>query len=249
MLDEFLTRPIAHRGLHNIKRGIIENTMPAFEAAIAKGYGIECDVRPAHNALPVVFHDDTLERLIEKRKGPLSELTSNDLKKVRHKTGGAQISTVGELLEQVDGKVPLLIEIKSEWAPPDRAFLKKLTNLVSKYRGTAALMSFDPAVMSAVKELSPSIPRGIVSGSYAGAGWWKRDVSRKRAYALRNLLESGPTEPHFYAYEVDALPTAVTEFVRSVQKLPIFTWTVRTPKQRATSVQHADQMIFEGFEP
>lgn len=229
-------------------RGIIENTEPAFRAAIDAGYGIECDVRPIKGSVPVVFHDVTLNRLVEGR-GPLASVTEQDLKSQRHRVGGAAIMTLADLLELVAGRVPLLIEIKSEWNPPDRDFLAKIAALVSNYRGPIALMSFDPAVMIAMRSLAPDIPRGIVSGSFIGTGWWSRQISRKRAAALRNLLESGPIAPDFYAYQVDALPTPVTEYVRQVCRLPLFTWTVRTAKQQRSAGSYADAMIFEGFRP
>ncbi|MBY0561228.1 glycerophosphodiester phosphodiesterase family protein [Hyphomicrobium sp.] len=249
MLDRaaFL-RPIAHRGLHDAKRGVIENTGPAFEAAITAGYGIECDVRPIKGGVPIVFHDETLNRLVDGR-GPLSAIKERDLGSLRYRVGDATILTLAGLLDLVGGRVPLLIEIKSEWQPPDREFIASIARLVSEYRGPVALMSFDPDVMTAVRRLAPDVPRGIVSGSYAGSGWWSREIKRKRAAGLRNLLESGPVAPDFYAYQVDALPTPVTEYVRRVSGLPLFTWTVRTPKQRRIAEAHADAMIFEGFRP
>ena len=249
MLDRSIfVRPIAHRGLHDAKRGVIENTAPAFEAAIAGGYGIECDVRPAANGLPVVFHDSTIGRLIG-GKGDIATLSKKDLATLRHKVSGAPVLTVAEACDLVDGSVPLLIEIKSEWNAPDLNFLRQLTKLIADYRGPAALMSFDPDVMTAVRELAPDIPRGIVSGSYSGVGWHNPQIGRKRAAALRDLLESGPAAPHFYAYDVNALPTAVTEYARRVAGLPLFTWTVRTPKQRRLAEKWADAMIFEGWKP
>lgn len=248
MLDrKAFLMPIAHRGLHNAKRGIIENTAPAFEAAVAKGYGIECDLRPAANGVPVVFHDETLNRLIA-GKGPVAACDAQDLKRLAYKGSTVRITTFAELLELVDGRVPLLVEIKSEWTPPDRIFLGKIAKLASGYRGPVALMSFDPAVMATLKDLAPGVPRGIVSGSFKGAGWWKAKISRTRAAALRDLLESGPVAADFFAYQVGALPTPVTRFVREVMGLALFTWTVRTAKDRATAEKWADAMIFEGFE-
>lgn len=249
MLDRaaFL-RPIAHRGLHDARHGVIENTGPAFEAAIAANYGIECDVRPIKGSVPVVFHDETLNRLI-KGRGPLSGVKEKELKSLHYRVGGSTILTLSDLIDLVAGRVPLLIEIKSEWQPPDQDFLANIASLVSGYRGPIALMSFDPAVMAAVRSLAPSIPRGIVSGSYSASGWWSRKISRKRAAGLRNFLESGPASPDFYAFQVDALPTPVTEYARQVSGLPLFTWTVRTAKQRRTAEAWADAMIFEGFRP
>lgn len=249
MLDrDTFIRPIAHRGLHNTKKAIVENTLPAFAAAIAKNYGIECDLRPAAGGLPVVFHDETLERLTT-AKGRVADLDAAALKRIKHKTGDAGISTFAEMLSAVDGAVPILVEIKSEWELPDKKFLNNVAKQASAYRGPIALMSFDPAVMAVMRELAPKVPRGIVSGTYAGAGWWNRKISKARAVNLRDLLESGPVAPDFYAYQVSALPTPVTRFVREVLELPLFTWTVRTARDRTAAQNWADAEIFEGSEP
>lgn len=245
--DAFL-RPIAHRGLHDARRGIVENTAPAFEAAIRNGYGIECDLRPAAGGLPIVFHDETLNRLVEGR-GSVARLSASDLKRLTYKKSDVGISTFAELLDLAAGAVPLLIEVKSEWDPPDKDFLSAIAKQAVRYRGPLALMSFDPAVMAALKILAPSIPRGIVSGSFRGPGWWRPQIGRARGAALRELLESGPVAPDFYAYQVSALPTPVTQFVREVLELPLFTWTVRSSRDRARAQKWADAMIFEGFEP
>ena len=249
MLDRgaFL-RPIAHRGLHNAKKGIMENTAPAFEAAIRHGYGIECDLRPAAGGLPIVFHDETLNRLVEGR-GSVARLTPSDLKRLAYKKSGVGISSFAELLDLVAGAVPLLIEVKSEWEPPQKDFLSAIAKQVLRYQGPLALMSFDPAVMAALKILAPGIPRGIVSGSFRGPGWWRPNIGRARGAGLRDLLESGPVSPDFYAYQVSALPTPVTQFVREVLGLPLFTWTVRSSKDRTRAQKWADAMIFEGFQP
>jgi glycerophosphoryl diester phosphodiesterase len=250
MLDRaaFL-RPIAHRGLHDAKGGIVENTRPAFEAAIAAGYGIECDIRPIRRGVPVVFHDETLQRLIGPRHA-LAQLKESDLKSLHYRDSQAStIISLAGLLDLVAGRVPLLIEIKSEWERPDKNFIAKIASLVTEYRGPLALMSFDPAAMAAIRIAAPEIPRGIVSGSYSGAGWWPRKIPKARAVALRDLLESGSVAPDFYAYEVSALPTPVTEYARKVSGLPVFTWTVRTLKQRRIAEAWADAMIFEDLRP
>ncbi|WP_072372087.1 glycerophosphodiester phosphodiesterase family protein [Hyphomicrobium sp. NDB2Meth4] len=241
-------KPIAHRGLHDAAKGIIENTVPAFEAAIARGYGIECDVRPAACGTPMVFHDLTLERLID-GEGPLARHRAEALKSLRYKAGGTAIIDLADLLALVAGRQPLLVEIKSEWDAPDPTFLKGIAAAAEAYRGPLALMSFDPAVMAAMRELAPAIPRGIVSGQYVGDCWWRGKLGPERAYDLTHLLESGPAAPDFYAYDVNALPTPVTRFTREVLALPLFTWTVRTEEQRATAARWADAPIFEGYEP
>jgi hypothetical protein len=100
-----------------------------------------------------------------------------------------------------------------------------------------------------MKELAPGIPRGIVSGRIDEEPEWIRKLGPERAYRLSHLLESRPAAPDFYAYEVGALPTPVTRFVREVLEMPLFTWTVRTENERATAARWADAPIFEGYEP
>jgi glycerophosphoryl diester phosphodiesterase len=156
-------RPIAHRGLHDAAKGIIENTAAAFEAAIAKGYGIECDVRPAACATPMVFHDLTLDRLVE-AEGPIASHEAAALKRLAYRNVKGTMLDLAELFELVGGRVPLLIEIKSEWEAPDARYLNAIAKAAQSYKGPVALMSFDPAVMTGIRELAPEIPRGIVSG-------------------------------------------------------------------------------------
>ena len=244
-------RPIAHRGLHDAALGRVENTIPAFAAAIAAGYGIECDLRPAAGGLPIVFHDETLERLVD-GKGLVGDLDAVALKRLRYRAADTLIATYAELLDLAAGRVPLLVEIKSEWEPPDRDFLRRIAELSVHYGGPVALMSFDPAVMTVMAELAPGVPRGMVSGLYQHEpddDWWQAKIDRARAFRLSHLLESGPVRPSFHAYHVKALPTPVTRYVREVQGLPLFTWTVRTQSDRSTAAQWADAPIFEGFLP
>lgn len=246
-LDAAFLKPIAHRGLHDPARGRVENTTAAFEAAIDRGYGIECDVRPAACGTPIVFHDETLARLVDSPEA-LRLVDAAALRRLRYRDNSPVVE-LGALLELVAGREPLLVEIKSEWEAPDPRFLNSIAALSTAYRGPIALMSFDPAVMAAVKELAPGIPRGMVSGLYEGEGWWRDKIDDKRAFALSHFLESRPVAPDFYAYDVKALPTPVTRFVREVLGLPLFTWTVRTAEQRKTAERWADVPIFEGYEP
>jgi glycerophosphoryl diester phosphodiesterase len=244
-------RPIAHRGLHHAEAGIIENTEAAFAAAIAKSYGIECDLRPSADGLPVVFHDETLDRLTES-SGPVSRLDAKDLVRVQFKCSSARILTFSHFLELIHGRVPLLVEVKGEWDPPDQRFIRKIAELALGYRGPIALMSFDPSIMAAFSELIPTVPRGIISGLYRNndeEGWWQDKLTPERQERLSHLLESRQANPHFYAYHVKALPTPVTRFVREVLDLPLFAWTVRSEDDQRIAAKWADASIFEGFEP
>lgn len=251
MLDrETFLRPIAHRGLHDAAQGIVENTKPAFEAAIAKGYGIECDVQPAADGTPLVFHDFDLERLTA-GSGRIDQLQPACAAKLPFKTGAVTgILTFADLLALVAGRVPILAEIKSEWKAPSPAFMVHIANLATAYAGPLALMSFDPAVMAEMRRLAPGVPRGLVTGTYRypdGKPWYPDQLTDTRREALADLRESTLADPYFYAYEIRALPSAVAARIRR-EGLPLFTWTVRTPDERRLADLHADAPIFEGYE-
>lgn len=249
MLDrEKFIRPIAHRGLHDRSAGVIENTGPAFLAAIAGGYGIECDLQPASDGTPMVFHDSALKRLID-AEGLISERTPAELAKLRYRGQDTPILTYVEFLALVGGRVPLLVEIKSDWEPPARGFLEAIAEISKGYTGPLALMSFDPAIMARCRELAPDIPRGIVATDFTVNNWWPGKIDASRAISLTYLLESRPAEPDFFSYHVRALPSPITRFIREGMGLPLFTWTVRTERERQIAAKWADAPTFEGYRP
>jgi glycerophosphoryl diester phosphodiesterase len=196
----------------------------------------------------MVVHDATLERLIDSAEA-LAALDASALKRLAYRSDGSRMLTLAELLELVAGREPVLVEIKSEWERPDARFLAAIAAQASAYKGPVGLMSFDPEVMATIKELAPEVPRGIVSGRFEGDGWWRERLGEERAFRLTHFLESRSAAPDFYAYDVKALPTPVTRFVREVLGKPLFTWTVRTPEDRKAAAQWADAPIFEGYEP
>ena len=196
-------RPIAHRGLHDATAGRTENSRPAFAAAIARGFGIECDLRPASGGLPVVFHDETLDRVTDST-GPVAQKTADDLTRVRYPSSATSVMTFADLLQLANGRVPLLVEIKSEWDPPDPAFMTEIARLASGYRGPLAVMSFDPAVLVAMRALAPAVPRGIVSGLYKsedGDTWWADKIDPERVSldynSPLNTIFAGPVSQIF----------------------------------------------------
>lgn len=241
-------RPIAHRGLHDASVGRIENTAPAFEAAIAARFGIECDLRPARDGTPFVFHDALLDRLVD-AEGPIGARSPDEIAALRYRAQSTPLLGYSTFLEFVSGRVPLLVEIKTDWTEPDPRFLSAVADLSLTYTGPLALMSFDPAVMVAMRSLAPDLPRGIVAGMYDGADWCPDVIDAERAYRLSHCLEAGPAEPSFIAYHVDDLPTPVMRFAREVMRLPLFAWTVRTEAQLRHAEAWADAPIFESCNP
>ena len=158
-------RPIAHRGLHDRSAGVIENTGPAFVAAIDGGYGIECDLQPASDGTPMIFHDRALKRLID-ADGLIDERTPDELAKLRYRGQDTPILTFEAFLGLVGGRVPLVIEIKSDFDTPKAGFLEAIAAAARPYKGPICLKSFDPAVMARCRALAPEIPRGIIAMDY-----------------------------------------------------------------------------------
>jgi glycerophosphoryl diester phosphodiesterase len=241
-------RPIAHRGLHDRNAGVLENTGPAFLAAIGGGYGIECDLQPASDGTPMVFHDRALKRLID-AEGLIDAHTPAELAKLRYRGQDTPILTYAGFLEMVGGRVPLVVEIKSDFDAPKAGFLEAIASLTTSYKGPICLKSFDPAVMARCKALAPQIPRGIIATDYTVHNWWPNKIDAARAISLTYLLESREAEPSFFSYHVRALPTPVTRFTREALGLPLFTWTVRNERERAIAAKWADAAVFEGYRP
>jgi len=241
-----VARPIAHRGLHDHAAGIVENTLFAAEAAIAGGYAIECDVQDTSDGDVVVFHDFTLDRLTTER-GPVRERRTAELAEIA--IGGTQdrIPTLATFLDGVAGRVPLVVEIKSRF-DGDLTLTRRTIDVVSLYNGPVALKSFDPAVVAAIRQLAPGVPRGIVAESrYEHPEWDKLDAAEK--HALANLLHFDETRPDFLSWRVGDLPCAAPFLCRTLADLPVMTWTVRTEEDRQHAAAYADQMVFEGFRP
>src|SRR4029079_4669947 len=154
-------RPIAHRGLHDISAGVVENTASAFHAAIAGNYGIETDLQISADGEAMVYHDDALGRLTEGSE-PLEALSAAQIKAARFKTGSDHILTLGELLDLVGRRVPLLLELKSRF-DGNRTLARRVADVLQSYRGPVAAMSFDPNLVEALAAIAPAIIRGITA--------------------------------------------------------------------------------------
>ncbi len=242
----WLKRPIAHRGLHDEGQGIVENSASAVAAAIAKGYAIEVDLQCAADGLPVVFHDERLDRLT-REKGPVAARDAASLCAIPLRHGTDRILSLEALLGQVDGRVPLVLEVKSTWGGDPR-YEASIAEILKSYRGPVAVMSFDPDCVAAFKRLAPTLPRGLISERFDDTRHWS-NLSALRRFAMRHLLTAAIARPNFIAYDIKALPALAPAMARSLFGLPLVTWTVRSEADKAKAKQYADAMIFEGVVP
>jgi len=242
--DWLTARPIAHRGLHDRARGIIENMPAAAQAAVSGNFSIECDIQLTADGEAMVHHDDALGRLTE-GTGALLGMTSGQLRAVKFRDTSERMMSLGDLCALVAGRVPLVIEVKSHF-DGDRKLVTRMSDVLASYSGPVAGMSFDPDQMLALREKMPALPRGIIAQrTYDEADWPEATLAQRQS--MLHLRHAFRTQPHFVAYRVDDLPAPAPWIARNVFGLPLLTWTVRTPEQRATATRYADQMIFEGF--
>jgi glycerophosphoryl diester phosphodiesterase len=242
MPDWLTARPVAHRGLHDASSGVIENNEAAFRAAIAGNYSIECDIQITADGEAMVHHDDALGRLTD-GAGALKTKTSAELKQVAFKNTTDRMLTLGELCDLTAGKVALVIELKSRF-DGDLRLASRAAKVLSGYMGPAAIMSFDPAPIGALRDLASGLPRGLVA--------MQRGASNPAASgpsATRFVMQALAARLNFLAYRVQDLSTVIPSTARNILGLPLLTWTVRTPEDRARAARFADQMIFEGFRP
>jgi glycerophosphoryl diester phosphodiesterase len=244
--DWLTARPVAHRGLHDRARGIVENMPGAAQAAVAGNFAIECDIQLTADGEAMVHHDDELGRLTE-GSGALLGKTAAELMAVKFKDTSEQMMSLGDLCALVKGRVPLVIEVKSHF-DGDRKLVARMAEVLSSYDGPAVGMSFDPDQVEALRDLVPSRPRGIVAErDYTEADWPEASAAQRRG--MKHLRHFFRTRPDFVAYWVNELPATAPWIARNIFGCPLLTWTVRTPEQRQWAARYADQMIFEGFRP
>ena len=232
-------RPIAHRGLHG--DGVPENSVAAFEAAVDAGYPVELDVRLTADEVPVVCHDANLGRLCG-LDDDVAALERADLEGVTLLDSEEGVPTLEGALDAVDGRVPVLVEVKNRERPG--AVERAVARTLEDYEGSFAVQSFNPLTVRWFRRRRPSWPRGLVAGAF-------RDVAAGGPllrFALRRLLASPLCRPDFIAYEHDALPFWPVTLHRAAG-YPVLAWTVRSRAALRRSREHADNVIFESIRP
>lgn len=244
---DFLTRPLAHRGLHDRKAGIVENSPSAFRAAIAAGYGIELDIQMSADQRAMVFHDDDLDRLTYET-GPIRTRVAADLRTIRLKDSTDTIPTLAEVLKLVAGQVPLLIEIKDQDGAmgPNIGPLEAATaGALRGYGGPIAVMSFNPNSVAEMARICPDVPRGITTSSYDPDDWPFGPAICER---LRDIPDFDRVKAVFISHESSDLGRARVRELRA-SGVPVLCWTIRSAEADAQARLLADNVTFEGYLP
>ncbi|WP_444460896.1 glycerophosphodiester phosphodiesterase family protein [Rhodobacter capsulatus] len=243
----FLTRPIAHRALHDRAAGRPENSRAAVRAAVAAGYGIEIDLQPSADGVPMVFHDYDLRRLTGV-PGRLRGLRAAELAEIPLSGGDEGIPTLAEVLAIVDGRVPLLIEIKDQDGAmgPDVGPLEAATaQVLAGYAGPVAVMSFNPHAVAAFHRHLPGVPVGLTTSAYTAADW-PLLPAKVRAH-LAGIPDYERVGASFISHEAADLGSARVATLKA-QGAAVLCWTIRTPKAEAEARKIAHNITFEGYE-
>ena len=238
-LDFLKNKPIAHRGLFDKKAGIPENSIPAFERAIEKGYPIELDVHLLEDGKVVVFHDDDLNRMTGVKK-KIKDCTYDEIKDLKLDGTNYNIPLFIDVLKLVNGSVPILIELKSDRKAGETE--KELVKLLENYKGDYAVQSFSPFSLIWFKNNYPKILRGQLSASFQ-----KDRMCKLRKFILKNVYFNFLTKPDFISYSIDAFPNKRVESFRNEGNL-VLGWTVRKQEDLDKAKKYCDNIIGENFE-
>ena len=222
----------AHRGFHSVDKGIKQNTLPAFEAAIEKNYGIELDVQLSKDGQVVVYHDDDLFRL-EKDKRQVSDCTLEELRTY-------QLPLLTEVLQTVDGKVPLIVELKNLPFKKLVSFCEQVYDILKEYSGPYCIESFNPMIVAWFKKQAPEVMRGqLIQPTKEYPNVWL-------GFFLNTYLYQFMTRPHFIAFELKTSHINPSFVINQLLGVQSALWTVRSPKEERANI---DTYIFESYFP
>ena len=232
-IDKF--KFIAHRGLFDREK-IPENSMLAFDKALEKGYSIEVDVNMTQDGYIVVFHDNSLKRMTG-IKNDITTMTLSEIKKLKLLGTENKIPTFEDVLLQVSGKVPILIEVKPN--SKYKELMEKLINLLEKYNGKYSIQSFDPRIVYWLKKNMPQISRGQISSKNI------REVkSRILKILLGKMVFNVITKPNFISYQY----LSINEKFYKKQKnkgREVIAWTLKNKEDHEKIRDYCDMVVFE----
>lgn len=255
---EFMTRSLAHRGLHDLAASRPENSLAAIRAAVEAGFGIEVDVQPSSDGRAMVFHDNLLDRLTD-GTGPISAVDAQALARLRIAGTDERIPTLAQVLATVAGRVPLLIEIKDQdggLGPGNGmnagararggALERAVAGDLSGYEGPVAVMSFNPHSMAWMAELAPDVPRGLVTCGFEQADW--PGVDQTTLVALRDIPDLHRVGGSFISHDARDLSAATVARLAEAGH-DVLCWTIRSADDEALARKYARNVTFEGYIP
>lgn len=231
--------PVAHRGLHNINEGIPENSLPAFSRAVERGYPIELDIHLTTDGKLFVLHDFNTERVCG-RDFHVEGMDSHMLRDFKLMGTDFSIPLFGDVLEIVNGRVPILIEIKSESVHVG-TLEDKLHNTLQSYKGQVAIESFNPLSVRYMGKKNPSYILGQLSYEFEG----RDDIPPFVKKLLMNCRLNFLSRPDFIAYDINAMPKPFLKPLKDGGKTAVIGWTVRSGSDMKFAEKYCDNYIFE----
>lgn len=235
----------AHRGLFDNMTDAPENSRKAFEKAVEKGFGIELDVQLTKDNVPVVFHDFTLKRVCGV-EGHVHDFTYDELQKYHLMNSDETIPTFPEVLEIIDGRVPMIVELKMHFLEFDCC--RRAAESLDGYKGDYVIESFNPLALCWYRNVHPEVVRGQLSENFF------KDKSvpkpaRPFCYLLSLLLSNFATKPDFIAYNHHCKSNISFKLCRSLFKPVTAAWTIRSQEDIEKASDSFDVFIFENFVP
>lgn len=232
--------PIAHRGLHT--KDIPENSLSAFENALKNNYAIELDVQFTKDKEIVVFHDENLKRMTNDTRN-IEDVNYDELKNLRLGNTNEIIPTLEEVLELVDSKVAILIEIKD--CKDYIELSEKTYEILKGYEGNYAIQSFNPFILEWYKNNASEVVRGQLSGTFTEGS---ESLNSFEKFALKNMLLNFKSKPNYIGYDLEGIPKSKLESLRK-KGVPIIVWTVKNKEDMEKAYKYSDNITFENFLP
>lgn len=233
-----VNRLIAHRGYHNIKKGIPENSMLAFKEAIKNDLIIELDVHILKDGKVVVFHDDNIKRMTGIDRN-IKDMNYGELKKIQLQETNQKIPLLNDVLELIDGKVPVIIELKYD--VKCGILEKEVIKIIKNYTGEFAVKSFNPFAIRYFRKNFPEAIRGQLASNFKE----KKMLKIKKIF-LSKMFFNFLTKPDFISFDIRSLPNSRVKRLRN-NKL-ILGWTIRSKEDLEYAKSYCDNFICENID-
>lgn len=232
----------AHRGLHDNDSEAPENSMAAFRKAVEAGYGIELDVQLTKDRIPVVFHDETLQRVCG-AEGNVRDYTYEELQQFKLFQSEERIPLFEDFLKLVGGRVPLIVEIKIHEKTAE--VCSKADELLQKYQGDYCIESFHPFAVKWYRKHRPEVIRGQLASNFNKKG--KRESASM--FLVHYLLTNFLCRPDFIAYDHLHKRNLSRLLCKHLYGALSVAWTIRSSQEMEQAKADFDLFIFEGFLP
>ncbi|MDO4465747.1 MAG: glycerophosphodiester phosphodiesterase family protein [Bacillota bacterium] len=239
---KFESVEIAHRGYFDNRKAYPENSLAAFQRAVENGFGIELDVQMTKDGKLVVFHDGTLTRMCKDER-MLIDLTYEECQQFTLKKSNQKIPLYEDVLKVIDGKVPLIVEIKHEGN--SLLTVEKTLEMMKDYKGLYVVESFDPKVVHWLKVNRPEIIRGQLAEDYSekqGMNWFTKRI-------LTNFMLNWWTKPDFVAFDFHCRHFTCFKHMCSCFRFKKVVWTIKDAVQLEEAKKTFDVCIFDSFDP